>query len=127
MLKFIFEFLAYIALGIFFVSLPHKLIGAELLSSLQIIFLSYSFHSNPSFLLRSIFALNLVTGKWSFFTQEGDKYLIDPFTERTAIAPYFIENSIIIVAILFLLILVMITLSLYEKTKEDISNKETTE
>ena len=41
LIKMIFRILSFIALAIFIVSLPHKLIGAELMTSFQTVFLSY--------------------------------------------------------------------------------------
>ena len=47
----IFGLLAYTALGLFVLSLAHKMIGAELLSCLQIVYLSGTLYHTPSYFL----------------------------------------------------------------------------
>ena len=82
-LRFIWNLLSYGSLVIFVLSLPHKMIGVELISSCQIVYLTLCFEEQPTFLFGSLRELNLVTGYWSLFYQEDhDKYLIPGFTDR---------------------------------------------
>ena len=50
----IFDVLAWVVLGIFLLSLGHKLIGAELLFNCQLVYLSCGMYSKVPFLVNSI-------------------------------------------------------------------------
>jgi len=62
MAKFNFRLLSFIILGIFVVSLGHKMIGAELIVSCQTLYLSCSMFGEPTFVFDSIYSLNPVNG-----------------------------------------------------------------
>lgn len=53
-IKLIFGVLSYIVLGVFLASLPHKMIGAELLLSTQLVYLSNCLYAKPTFLGSSL-------------------------------------------------------------------------
>ena len=53
LLKTVFLALSLSALGVFALSLPHKMAGAEVLSSCQMVYLSNAFYEKPSFLFSS--------------------------------------------------------------------------
>ena len=65
--KVIFFYLSIAALIVFILSLPHKMIGAEVLSCCQVVYLSNSFYEKPRFLFSSVKSFQLVTGYWSLF------------------------------------------------------------
>jgi hypothetical protein len=66
-ITFIFRVLSFIALILFALSLGHKLIGAELLTCCQLVYLSYCFHRDSSVLYGSLQEFRLVTGYWSLY------------------------------------------------------------
>ena len=104
-IKFIFQVLSYIALCLFALSLPTKVIGVQLLTCCQIVFFSYCFSEKPSLLYSAIHSLNLVSGYWSLFKQSDYSYL-PGFTDRLQLGPYFLENNfVVIVALLFFSVL----------------------
>ncbi len=61
-IMFIFRILSYAALAVFALSLPHKMIGAELLVSCQLVYLSYALYHNPTALIGAVRGFSLVTG-----------------------------------------------------------------
>jgi hypothetical protein len=87
-------------LVIFVLSLPHKMIGPELMSCCQLVYLSNVLYIEPSFLLSSVQNFRLVTGTWSLLTSSSDSKLLAPFSERVDLSKYFIKDSCIVVAIL---------------------------
>ncbi len=66
-LRDLFHLFGYIAVAFFAVSLPHKMIGAELLVCCQIIYLSNCFYKIHSFFFSTVREFGLVTGDWAFF------------------------------------------------------------
>jgi hypothetical protein len=66
-IEYIFDILSYTALGLFIISLGHKMIGAEILLCGQMVYLSNCFNDKSSFMMSSLKSLKLVTGGWSFF------------------------------------------------------------
>lgn len=67
--------------------------GAELLVSCQIVYLSNCFYTNPSFLFDSIKTFGLVTGGWPIFFAEEDKSVLFPLTARVQLNSSFFEGS----------------------------------
>jgi hypothetical protein len=81
--KSIFRALSYLVLGLFLLSLPHKMIGAELLFNCQIVLISNALYTRPSFLFNSVKNFGLVSGDWSFFySSEVDQNVFYPFSDR---------------------------------------------
>lgn len=108
-IKLIFGYLALIVLGLFVLSLPHKMIGAELLFNCQLVYLSNAFYARASFLFGSVKDFGLVSGYWSFFYDEAEHAdLLYPFTERVELTPSFLEDSLIVVGVLLVLVLLFI-------------------
>jgi cysteine-rich repeat protein len=86
---FLFNVLSYIALLLFLLSLPHKLAGAELMVTCQMVYLSYGFFLKSSTTFSKLKELGLITGKWSLFYKEADSHLIPGFSDRFEITPIF--------------------------------------
>jgi hypothetical protein len=64
---FIFKGLAFAALGLYFLSLLHKMIGLEFIINCQLIYLSFALYPRPTFLASSIKAFSPVAGLHSIF------------------------------------------------------------
>lgn len=79
----IFYLLSCIALGLLGLSLVHKMIGAELMFSCQIVFLSICFNSKSSVIMSAVKSFKWVSGSWPIFTNNFDKSLLSPFSDRT--------------------------------------------
>ena len=62
MARFNFKVLSYIILGIFALSLGHKMIGAELIVCCQAVYMSCSLFGRTGFVLDSFLSLNAVNG-----------------------------------------------------------------
>jgi hypothetical protein len=78
-IKFVFKVLSWVALGVFLVSLPHKMIGLELLIPCQLVYFSYVFfkQSKIHYVLKSF---KLVTSyRSAFYLSEYDQ-LLKPFS-----------------------------------------------
>ena len=74
--------------------------GAELLSSSQVVYLSLCLYQEPSFIITSLSELKPVTGHWSLFYQEGDRWLVPGFTDRVELSPFFSDSCLIVVGVL---------------------------
>ena len=66
-IKFIFTYLSLGFLGVFLLSLCHKMIGAELAVSSQMVYLSFTLYARPSYLLVALRSFSLVTGYRTLF------------------------------------------------------------
>ncbi len=115
--KTIFEVISYISLGLFLISLPQKLIGAELIFSCQIVYLSNGFYDKPTFLLSSIKGLKLVTGYWSLFYNGQHRSMHLPFTDRVQLSSSFLESSIIILSCILVIFVLWLLLKLCQFVK----------
>ena len=69
-ITFIFRILSYAVLVVFLLSLPHKMIGVELVVSCQIAYFSYVLYANPTYFSSAIPNLILVTGYRTLFYRE---------------------------------------------------------
>lgn len=112
--KVIFTALSYVALALFCLSLPHKLIGAELLVCCQIVYVSHCFYGRASFLMTSLKSFNLVTGLSTFFYADADRELLFPFTDRVEITAVFLKSCLFIVVALLLFALLWGILAAYD-------------
>ena len=97
--QFIFNVLSLTTLAVFALSLPHKMAGAELLSSSQIAYLSLCLHQEPSFLISVLSEFRLVIGSWSLFFREEDAYLLPGFTDRVELSPSFFDSCLTVVGV----------------------------
>ena len=113
----IFWAISYIATGIFFLSLSHKIIGAELITNLQIVCISNAFYHKSYFFFNEVRRLELVTGFWSMFHEESDSDFSPPFSQRVDLTPFFLENSLIVVAVLIPATVAFLILKCYIHTK----------
>ena len=83
-------------------------------------FLSFCFYpKNISMLFSSLKALNWVSGGWQFLSVDSDRTLMTPFTERTGLSPYFIENSFIPIGLIFVTIICLVIFFLYRKCTDE--------
>jgi hypothetical protein len=110
-IEMVFEYVAYAALAVFLLALPHKMMGAELLSSCVLAYLSNALYQESSFLLSSIKKFNLVTGDWALLHTEDDAGLIRPFTDRVELTEYFLTSSAITFTVLAAIVLLMVLLN----------------
>ena len=99
------------------------MIGVELLSCFQLVYLSYSFYAKPSLLFSSVRSMELVTVLWSLFQDQKDENLLTPFTERVQITPYFLENNVIVIGALLAVSILQIFLGGYLVVKSDESGR----
>lgn len=90
MIKFAFKILSLIILGLFVLSLPHKMIGPELLVCCQIAYISSCLYDSPSLFNLTIKSFGMVTGGWSYFESSQYQTLFPHFTDRVSIYPYFL-------------------------------------
>ena len=83
-ITFIFRVLSYIAVAAFLLSLRHKMIGLELITSCQVAYFSYALYSQPTFISSSLTHLKMVTGYRSLYYEEKtDGEMFYPFCETT--------------------------------------------
>ena len=76
----IFKIISYIALGVFFLSLFHKIIGVEIITGLQLIYLSNAFYKKSYLLFNELRRLHMVTGYWALFHDSNDREFKTPFS-----------------------------------------------
>ena len=93
--QFIFNIIAWIALALFVVGLPRKMLGVEIINCCQMALLSLCLYGKPIFLYTSLEGLNPVTGGWSLFSNNNS--LLPKLTDMINLSPIFIESSIIVV------------------------------
>lgn len=86
----IFYAISYIALIVFVLSLGHKMLGAEVMVNLQLVYLSNAFYKHSHFFFNELRRLHLVNGYWSlFWQQETDTFILSPFSTRLDISADF--------------------------------------
>jgi hypothetical protein len=61
--------------------------------------------------------MKMVTGGWFLFYQEQDSEWKMPFSERVQMTPYFLEDTAVVLAIIFVFIFVWMALWLYHHFK----------
>jgi hypothetical protein len=76
----IFTIISYIAIGVFFLSLGHKMIGVEIMANFQLIYLSNVLYHKFYFFFNELRRLQPVTGYWSLFYQDSDSDFYPPFS-----------------------------------------------
>jgi hypothetical protein len=92
---FIFKILAFAALGIFILSLLHKMIGVEFIANCQFIYLSFALYPHPTYLANSIKSFSPVAGLPSIFYRSKYREMLAPFTEATEMSRQFLENTFV--------------------------------
>ena len=85
--------LALIALGLFVIGLPRKMLGVELLSCCQMSLLSLCLYEKPVFLYTSLEGLSPVTGGWSLFSEGEGSSLLPGLTDRVTLSSDFLKTS----------------------------------
>ena len=93
------------------------MIGAELTTNLQIVCLSNALYDKGYFFFNEVRRLELVAGFWSMFHQEQDSDFRPPFSQRVDLTPFFLENSLIVVALLIPVTIAFLILKCYLRTK----------
>lgn len=81
-MNFFFQALSYIVLIIFFLTLPHKMIGPEILVASQIVYLSNCFYSTSSLYSLVTKQFTAVTGGWDFFASAVDEDVLPTLSGR---------------------------------------------
>ena len=95
------------------------MIGAELLASTQLIYLSRSLYKKIPFLAESTSKLRVVTGYWLFQSEDYEEVL-PPFTERVRLSPYFLESTFAVTSLVLLVLLFLYVCHVLEYfTEED--------
>jgi cysteine-rich repeat protein len=110
-IKTIFRILGIVAIGLFIVSVSHKLIGAELLVCCQMVCLSSYFYRVAPFLFNSVKELGVVTG-WPLLHSDSDSSTISPFSNRVDVGPSFAKNNVVALPILLFSIVLFVVLKL---------------
>ena len=87
--------------------------GAELLFNCQLVYISCGTYSKVPFLANSIGSFYRVTG-FLFFYSEEYKDLFSPFSDSVRVSPCFLENSLLVTSLLFLSVILIIILGLYQ-------------
>jgi hypothetical protein len=127
----IFFAISYVVLAVFFLSLGHKMIGVEVMTNLQLIYLSNAFYKKTYFFLNELRGIHMVTGYWALFHDENDQIFIPPFSERVDVTPYFLENSLIVLTVLMpaTVVLLVLKIIIHQKTIEtvDVETQEQSE
>ena len=92
------------------------------MTNLQLIYLSNAFYKETYFFLNEIRRLHLVTGYWALFHDESDQNFSPPFSEKVDMTPYFLENSLVVLAVLMPVALVFLVLKgyIHKKTVETV-------
>jgi hypothetical protein len=67
--------------------------------SCQLVYLSYCFHPSLSFLFGSLKQFGSVTGLWSLFYQKEYSRLVQGFTNRVELSPFFFESSLVVLGV----------------------------
>ena len=88
-IKLHFIIISFVTLGVFVLSLGHKMIGAELLSSVILVYLSLVLYGKVPFLVNSMNELQNLSGYWVFILEEYEDVL-PALTERVLLSPYFL-------------------------------------
>ena len=118
-MTFLFTAISYTAIAIFALGLGHKMIGAELLVSTQLVYLSSSLYKKIPFLAESVSKLRVVTGYWLFQSEDYEEVL-PPFTERVWLSPYFLESTFAVASLVLLVLLFLYVCHVLEYfTEED--------
>ena len=113
-IKFIYQILSYCFLGVFLLSLCHKLIGAELAVPFQMVYLSFALYARPSYLSVALRSFTLVTGcRTLFFSQDYQNMLL-PFSSRAEMSLQVLESYIVWCGVLLALLLIMGILKSYD-------------
>lgn len=123
-IKKIFRILGIVAIGLFIVSVSHKLIGAELLVCCQMVCLSNYFYRVASFLFNSVKELGVVTG-WPLLHSDSDSSTISPFSNRVDVGPSFAKNNVVALSILVFSIFLFVVLKLIRFLDGDSSADQT--
>ena len=89
------------------------MIGAELTTNLQIVCLSNALYDKGYFFFNEVRRLELVAGFWSMFHQEQDSDFSPPFSQKVDMTPFFLENSLIVVAVLLPVTIAFLILKCY--------------
>ena len=101
-------------MGVFLLSLCHKLIGAELAVSCQMVYLSFALYARPSYLSVALRSFTLVTGcRTLFFSQDYQNMLL-PFSNRAEMSLQVLENQVICCGVFLVLLLLMGILKSYD-------------
>ena len=113
-IKFIFTYLSLGFLGVFLLSLCHKMIGAELAVSSQMVYLSFALYARPSYLSAALRSFTLVTSCRTLFFSEDYENMLLSFSYRAEMSPQILENQIVWCGILLALLSLMAVLKGYD-------------
>ena len=92
------------------VSLGHKLVGAELTTSLQMVYLSNALYHRVFFFFNEVRRLQSVTGYWALFYTEIDANFSPPFSQRVDTTPFFLESNLPVTILLIAATALLLTL-----------------
>jgi hypothetical protein len=108
----VFKVLSYSGLSVFFLSLPHKMIGPEFVLTCQIVFFSFAFYARPSYVADSIRSFGLVTGFRSELTSQESGAASSNFASSAKLSHQYLENALVLTCVLALPGLLLLVLSI---------------
>lgn len=115
---FFFNALSYAALVLFAVSLSHKMIGAEVLSTFQLVYLSNCAYGRVSYFSYTTQDAGWVTGGWPLFAP-GLTDDVAFLRDRVALSEHFLSNSLLVAVVLFVAVAVWAALLLCRGPKPE--------
>ena len=113
-IKFIFACLSLGFLGVFMLSLCHKMIGAELAVPFQVVYLSFALYARPSYLSVALRSFTLVAGCRTLFFNSDYENMLLSFSYRAEMSPQVLENHIVWCGVLLALLSLMAILKGYD-------------
>jgi hypothetical protein len=126
--KFIFTLLSLVAVGLFAVSLTHRMIGAELLVCFQVVLLSNCPYQKWDMFTYATQGTGAVSGGWPLFGTALSPS-VPTLTNRILMSLAFLNNSFVVVSLLLLfsLILAALALALNAKTPSEKASSKSLE
>ena len=101
----------------FLASLGHKLIGAELTTNLQMVYLSNALYHRVFFFFNEVRRLQFTTGYWALFYTEIDVSFSPPFSQRVDTTPFFLESNLPVTILLITATTLLLVLKIVHHKK----------
>jgi hypothetical protein len=89
------------------------MVGAETVTCCQLVYLANALYQRQYIFFNEVKKMKVATGGWFLFYQEQDSEWRTPFSERVEMAPYFLENTAVVLASVIAFVLVWMAMWLY--------------